>query len=536
MAIYHFSIKNISRGDGRSAVACSAYRSGEKLEDLYQGKTQDYTQKTGVEYTEIYAPENVDKKLLNRQNLWNAVEQIERRKDAILAREFEIAFPCELDEDQRKQLLDDLCAKIVRKYNVIVDAAIHAPHTDGGSDERNYHAHIMFTARAINAENGQFAKKKYRDFNKEVQEEIIDGKTIKKVVGVETVKHWRESFADLTNRHLEMNGIDSRVDHRSYKDQGLELEATKHEGVTATALRRQGIDTEISLSNDLIKRNNQQKRDQQQILKGLDQEILLSESMISDLKDQDRVQKAEEQRRQKEKEQDIQQTSQSYFREVFSAIIEAKNLRADVKNHTYDYENSDNYDFSVDTKSLNHKAYVAHQKMVDLAHRYNEYAKKYNLLSLRDRTIQYLDSKRQEKKDLGMMALLTKPKELKNLNDSIERITDLFNYFSDMAKDLKQNPFMKSIEHDFFRREQEIKDEKEYKRTAQERFEASQRRDEERRKRWVLEEQRLYNEKQAKYTKETEEYHAKKAEKQVKKPEEPKIQPVDRSNDFDNSP
>ena len=56
MAIYHFSVKNISRGDGRSAVACAAYRSGEKLEDCYQGKFQDYTQKTGVEYTEIYAP------------------------------------------------------------------------------------------------------------------------------------------------------------------------------------------------------------------------------------------------------------------------------------------------------------------------------------------------------------------------------------------------------------------------------------------------------------------------------------------------
>ena len=35
------------------------------------------------------------------------------------------------------------------------------------------------------------------------------------------------------------------------------------------------------------------------------------------------------------------------------------------------------------------------------------------------------------------MAFLTKPKELKNLNDSIKRIADLFNYFSDMAKDFK---------------------------------------------------------------------------------------------------
>ena len=61
MAIFHFSVKAISRSAGRSAVACSAYRSGEKLEDHYQGKIQDYTQKTGVESKKIYAPENTKK-------------------------------------------------------------------------------------------------------------------------------------------------------------------------------------------------------------------------------------------------------------------------------------------------------------------------------------------------------------------------------------------------------------------------------------------------------------------------------------------
>ncbi len=101
MAIFHFSVKAISRSAGRSAVACSAYRSGEKLEDHYQGKIQDYTQKTGVESKKIYAPENTKKELLDRQELWNTVEQVERRKDATLAREFEIAFPHEFNAEQR---------------------------------------------------------------------------------------------------------------------------------------------------------------------------------------------------------------------------------------------------------------------------------------------------------------------------------------------------------------------------------------------------------------------------------------------------
>ena len=55
-------------------------------------KEQDYTKKTGVEFTEIYAPKNTNTKLLKRQTLWNEVEKAERRKDALLAREFEIAF------------------------------------------------------------------------------------------------------------------------------------------------------------------------------------------------------------------------------------------------------------------------------------------------------------------------------------------------------------------------------------------------------------------------------------------------------------
>ncbi|WP_162628556.1 MULTISPECIES: MobA/MobL family protein, partial [Acinetobacter] len=70
MAIYHCSIQNISRSDGRSIVACAAYRAGEKLECDTYGKTQDYTRKTGIEYTQIFAPDGANPDLLNRQNLW----------------------------------------------------------------------------------------------------------------------------------------------------------------------------------------------------------------------------------------------------------------------------------------------------------------------------------------------------------------------------------------------------------------------------------------------------------------------------------
>lgn len=269
VAIYHFSVKTISRSAGRSAVACAAYRSGEKLIDERYGKEQDYTRKSGVDFKNIYAPIYTKRSLTNRQTLWNEVEKAERRKDANLAREFEIAFPHELNQRQREKLLDELCCKIVERHGVVVDAVIHAPHTTSGSDERNYHAHIMFTSRHIDQETGSFSTKKNRDFNKEQSSE--------------TVKQWRSDFADLCNKYLEQANSLERVDHRSYQAQGLDLEPTQHEGSKVTQLRRQGIDTEISLSNDLIRARNIEKLANKQIIKGLDQEILFTERTLAKL-------------------------------------------------------------------------------------------------------------------------------------------------------------------------------------------------------------------------------------------------------------
>lgn len=264
MAIYHFSEKNISRGDGRSAVACAAYRSGEKLIDHTYGKTQDYTKKEGVEYSRIYAPSHTDPKLLNRETLWNEVEKAERNKNgnlklnARLAKEYEVALPHELTSEQRKALVDDFCQKFVDEYKLIADASIHAAH----DDNKNFHAHILFTTRKVNTDGVLGAKE--RDFNDK---------------GPEILRTWRATFAGVTNSHLERAGLDVRVDHRSYKDQGRDyLQATIHEGNEITFLRRDGIDTDISLKNDAIIQKNEELKELEQVIKGLDQEILLTRS------------------------------------------------------------------------------------------------------------------------------------------------------------------------------------------------------------------------------------------------------------------
>ena len=56
IAIYHCSIKIVSRGKGKSAVAAAAYRAGEKLTNEWDGLTHDYTRKGGVIHSEIMLP------------------------------------------------------------------------------------------------------------------------------------------------------------------------------------------------------------------------------------------------------------------------------------------------------------------------------------------------------------------------------------------------------------------------------------------------------------------------------------------------
>ena len=108
LAIYHLHIKIISRGKGKPAVAAAAYRAGEKIKSEYTGVTHDYTRKGGVVHTEIMLPEHAPPEYADHSVLWNAVEKIEKAKNAQLAREIEIALP--------KELLAEKNITLVREY------------------------------------------------------------------------------------------------------------------------------------------------------------------------------------------------------------------------------------------------------------------------------------------------------------------------------------------------------------------------------------------------------------------------------------
>jgi len=220
VAIYHLSVKTVSRSAGRSATAAAAYRAGVRIVDSRTGEIHDYTRKGGVESAELVLPAGAPEWAADRAALWNAAEQAETRKNSTVAREFEIALPAELSPSERARLACDFAREIVELHGCAADVAIHAPGKEG--DNRNHHAHILLSTRRLGPEG--FTEK---------TRELDDQKT-----GPQIVTQWRERFASLQNERLHDGGIDARVDHRTLEAQGLDRAPAVHLGPAATGYER----------------------------------------------------------------------------------------------------------------------------------------------------------------------------------------------------------------------------------------------------------------------------------------------------------
>ena len=203
MAIYHCSTKPLARSSGRSAVAAAAYRSGDCLVDERQGIEHDYTRRRGVIHAELVLPEGAG--AWTRAELWNAAEKAEKRKDARTAREWEVALPEELGDEERRDLAVRFARGLASKYGCAVDVALHAPDREG--DQRNWHAHLLATTRKVTA--GAFSEK--------CAIELSDAKRLSlglapARIEVEAV---RQMWAQEVNRQLTAARRPERVDHRS---------------------------------------------------------------------------------------------------------------------------------------------------------------------------------------------------------------------------------------------------------------------------------------------------------------------------------
>lgn len=303
IAIYHFEAKMISRGTGRSVVAAAAYASCSKIYNDYDGMMHDYTRKHGCVYSEIFLPSNAPPEWQDRTELWNAVEAAEKAKDSRLARELIVALPVEIGLDEWKAILKDFISKQCVNKGMCADVSIH--DTDG----HNPHAHILLTMRPID-DKGKWQAKTQKEYlckrgdeergftaaefktaqadgwEKQYQYKVDKKKlymtpTEAEQQGYERVSknpkstrygrqnpicaewnseeqvlRWRKAWEGVTNKALEQNSIDARVDCRSFKECGIDEQPTIHVGVSAHIIEQRGGVSERCEMNRQIKADN----------------------------------------------------------------------------------------------------------------------------------------------------------------------------------------------------------------------------------------------------------------------------------------
>ena len=276
MALFHFSVTQVRRSAGQSAVASAAYRAGERLYSERYGEYSDYTRKGGVVCSDILLPPQAPAEYQGRQTLWNAVEQAERGKKAQLAYSFDIALQNEFSLEENIALAKQFLMENFVRRGMIADFAVHRPdRADGGI--ANPHFHVLCPIRPIQADGtwGQKQRRVYRldaDGNRILGE---DGKPLFDAVPTtdwgrpETLEQWRAAWADLCNAKFAEKGLPCSIDHRSYARQGLDQLPTVHEGPAVRQMEAKGIPTDKGDLNRWVKTANALLKDLRRKIKAL---------------------------------------------------------------------------------------------------------------------------------------------------------------------------------------------------------------------------------------------------------------------------
>lgn len=194
MAIFHLEFKIVKRSEGMSSCRKAAYHNRSRITDDRTGNTYDFSHRTDLFHHLILAPVSAPAHIIESSStLWNEVERVERQKDGQTVRYFDVAIPCELNNEDKIKLVVEYCQKNFVDKGMIADIAFH------DLDSGNPHAHVMLTLKPITAAG--FGKKE-RSWNDK-----------------KNVILWRESWSVIANRYLAAAGSNERIDHRSIDTQ-----------------------------------------------------------------------------------------------------------------------------------------------------------------------------------------------------------------------------------------------------------------------------------------------------------------------------
>lgn len=250
MAIYYMTMSVMSGNKGQSAVAHSAYQSGDRLHDDADGLTKNYSRKERVVSKGIAIPDHAPAWATDRERLWNEVEKVEGTRGQY-ARNWTFALPNELTPEQQEHLVAAFIKREFTSRGMVADWAIHK--ADKGNDADNDHLHIMTTMRPFQ-QDGTWGQKSRTEMVRDKRGKSICIGTDKK--GKKRYKQrkvcstdWnekstllaiRKGWATVCNLSLENAGYDERIDARSYAEQGIDKLPQVHLGHAAAGMERRG--------------------------------------------------------------------------------------------------------------------------------------------------------------------------------------------------------------------------------------------------------------------------------------------------------
>ena len=283
MAIFHMSFSNISAGKGRSAIASAAYRSGEKLFDDKEGRSYFYARSVMPE-SFILTPENAPEWASDRQKLWNEVEKKDRKANSRYAKEFNVALPVELTNEEQKALITKFVQETFVDKGMVADVAIHRDH------EENPHAHVMLTNRPFNPDGSWGLKSKTQYILDKNGKQLLtkNGNPKQRKIWLVDwdkpgkVEEWRTAWANEVNSLFQAKGMPERISEKSYEEQGIEKTPTKHEGHNSQTKERKAFNEAVKEQDRTKKQyqNNQEKINNQKHFDALSQHFSFNEKRL----------------------------------------------------------------------------------------------------------------------------------------------------------------------------------------------------------------------------------------------------------------
>ncbi len=240
MAIYHLSLSMVQRSRGQSVVAVAADRARVRLHDCRLDQTfSPLPAKRGTQpiLSEVLLPDRAPQSWRDREVLWNAVETFERRPDAGLAREVEIALPAELSREQAGHLARSYVLAAFVADGMVADLNVHwAVRSDGHPKPS---AQALLTLRRIGPDGFGLKERAWNDRA--------------------NAARWRRLWAEMANADLAAHGHAVRIDHRSHAERGILLEPQNKIGANAARRARRGEPSERMDEHQAIARRNKER-------------------------------------------------------------------------------------------------------------------------------------------------------------------------------------------------------------------------------------------------------------------------------------